>query len=750
MDYTIDPTVFASYWEFALSQAYGAYTAVLFYGILLVLVCIAAPLLYHRAGAGRRTLVLATTAMAILGTAQVIIHIYTAAVGFRITRLAIEGDVWPSAAALGATSLYASLYTARDFLLAANNVVTDSVFIYRCFVIWRRNGRIVALPLLMLIATTVLGFLLAYEDDLATPYHLHHRIPYVTPVAKTLYHLDCRLPYLIVVATNVLLMGLTAGRIWWIRRDASLVLESAHVRRYNTAIAIIILRRCSWLCALVWGRSAGDTTTEPAPPVLHYAGTPALGNTSSIEVRAGISSVVMDIGAAYDNNSGTALGKKCLVIYPFVVQFVRDTGVTGGDETKTGFYAGMLESSFFLAEALTVYQFGRLSDRYGRRPILLLAPLGLGISMLGFGLARTFWMLLSLRFIQGAFNGNLGVAKTAMNEISDPVGATLSPFIGGVLANPAAKWPDTLGKIELLRSHPYFLPCAVSASIAFSSFAFACFGLHETLPSAVERARRRKDGAPSETDPLLSDRNAAFSAAPETVLPLRKLLTRPVCIALLNYGLLCFGDMAYDALLPLVCATPIGFGGLGLKPYDIGLMMGLVGVSNAIIQAFLGGGLIRYFGARRIMNAAFCALVAMFALYPLLTILARRAGRVDGPVIAVLVFQLGCNTMIYFALAAMMLFVMDSAPNRANVGAVTGLSQMVGTVPLVPAFTSSLFALSTKHNLAGGHLVYIVLILIACCGLRCSLLLPHHLRSESKRLRRGSLRRVVYVDGAVG
>jgi MFS family permease len=108
---------------------------------------------------------------------------------------------------------------------------------------------------------------------------------------------------------------------------------------------------------------------------------------------------------------------------------VRDTGITGGDETKTGFYAGLLvsalfspiylridvplfaetqESSFFLAECLTVYQFGRLSDIYGRRPVLLLAPLGLGMSMLGFGLSRTFWMLLGLRCIQGAFNGNLG------------------------------------------------------------------------------------------------------------------------------------------------------------------------------------------------------------------------------------------------------------------------------------------------------------------------------------------------------
>ncbi|KAJ7604167.1 major facilitator superfamily domain-containing protein [Mycena polygramma] len=437
-----------------------------------------------------------------------------------------------------------------------------------------------------------------------------------------------------------------------------------------------------------------------------------------------------------------------LVIYPFVVQFVRDTGVTGGDETKTGFYAGMLESSFFLAECLTVYQFGRLSDRYGRRPVLLLAPLGLGISMLAFGLSRTFWMLLSLRFAQGALNGNLGVAKTMMNEISDPsnvadvfstlllmwsLGATLSPFVGGVLANPATKWPDTFGKIELLRTHPYFLPCAVSASIAFSSFAFAFFGLRETLPSAVEWARQRQNTSPTETDLLLPAQNTAVPAPLDKALPFLQLLTPPVRISMLNHGLLCFCDMAYGALLPLVYATPIEFGGLGLRPYDIGLIMGLVGITNAIIQALLGGSLIRYFGARRVFNAAFCAFVAVFSLYPLLTILARRAGRVDSAVIAVLVLQLSCNSVLYFAFGATMLFIMDSAPNRANVGAVTGLSQMVGTVPraLAPAVTSSLFALSTKHNLVGGHLVYIFLIGVACVGFRCSLLLPRQLRSEA-------------------
>lgn len=95
------------------------------------------------------------------------------------------------------------------------------------------------------------------------------------------------------------------------------------------------------------------------------------------------------------------------------------------------------ESAFFMAESLTVFQTGRLSDIYGRRPVLLLGPLGLAMSMFGFGLSKTFWSLFILRCAQGAFNGNigicpvplfsfaislliLGVAKTAMNEVYTP------------------------------------------------------------------------------------------------------------------------------------------------------------------------------------------------------------------------------------------------------------------------------------------------------------------------------------------
>ncbi|KAJ7830289.1 hypothetical protein B0H14DRAFT_3464890 [Mycena olivaceomarginata] len=427
--------------------------------------------------------------------------------------------------------------------------------------------------------------------------------------------------------------------------------------------------------------------------------------------------------------------------------FVRETGITGRDETKTGFYAGMLasplqfssfpvftdvqESSFFLAECLTVYQLGRLSDIYGRRPVLLFGPLGLGLAMLGFGLCHI--LLDASRCAQGAFNGNLGVAKTVMNEgraasfvilqlltdtyqISDPsnvadifsylqlmwsLGSTASPFMGGVLANAAVKWPDTLGKIVLLRTHPIFSPLRGAASGRFHILRIRVLGLRE-----------RKDATPT---PALADESESgvedCSSAART---------------------------PHTLSLALMYSTPIALGGLGL-------------------ERFSGGASSATFGARRISMNGFCALALVFTMYPVLSLLARRAGRVDKWVVAGVVCQLSCSFAMYFSYGASMLFIMDSAPNRASVGSMTGLSQMAGTVfrsvaPVSPlpfsppspssfllpiflpllseinfqlnwnllfiqSIVSSLFALSVKHNVAGGYLVYIGLVGLTGCAL---------------------------------
>jgi len=77
------------------------------------------------------------------------------------------------------------------------------------------------------------------------------------------------------------------------------------------------------------------------------------------------------------------------------------------------------ESIFYAAEALTVLHWGRASDTIGRRPILLGGMIGLAGSMIGFGLSKRYWMLILSRCAQGAFNGNIGVTKSVMAEITD-------------------------------------------------------------------------------------------------------------------------------------------------------------------------------------------------------------------------------------------------------------------------------------------------------------------------------------------
>jgi MFS family permease len=77
-------------------------------------------------------------------------------------------------------------------------------------------------------------------------------------------------------------------------------------------------------------------------------------------------------------------------IRPYINQLVRELPIVDGDEKKVGYYAGLITSLYFAAEAVTVLQWSRLSDKVGRKPILLCGILGTTVSSLLFGLSRSF------------------------------------------------------------------------------------------------------------------------------------------------------------------------------------------------------------------------------------------------------------------------------------------------------------------------------------------------------------------------
>ncbi|KAJ3802409.1 major facilitator superfamily domain-containing protein [Lentinula aff. detonsa] len=476
------------------------------------------------------------------------------------------------------------------------------------------------------------------------------------------------------------------------------------------------------------------------------------------------------------------------VIYPFINQFVNNTGITGGNEKKTGYYAGIIESAFFLAECFTVMLWGMASDRFGRRPILLLGPLGLCLATLCFGLSTQYRNLMIFRSIQGAFNGNIGVSKTILAELSDStniaqifslapmiwcIGVIMGPSIGGVLANPEQQFPSTLGKIALLREHPFFLPCAVVAFLALSFFLVALIGLKEKLKKDFDAHSQGTDA----TTRLNSDSSVTnygtiqkkpststlcsivsttstldvdLESDQETVLAsdsedeedsktdieppatLKSILIPDVLLPIANYSLIALLDSSYTVLIPLTYTTSVPAGGLGLTPFHVGLILSVWGAANIPFPIFCIPRLIKRFGARTVNFVGVCSFLVGFGSLSGLSMLAGAIGYANWLVWALIPLQfLLSNTVGSMAYATAQIFVVNGAPSKSALGATNGLCQASKTMARTfgPVLATSLFSLSKEHDLFGGYLVYVVFMLITFVCMRTTMSLPREMKN---------------------
>lgn len=74
-------------------------------------------------------------------------------------------------------------------------------------------------------------------------------------------------------------------------------------------------------------------------------------------------------------------------------------------------------SGFALAEASTAILWGTISDKYGRKPIVLSGLAGVALSSLIFGVAQNYWVALAARVVGGLLNGNVSVMQTMVAEM---------------------------------------------------------------------------------------------------------------------------------------------------------------------------------------------------------------------------------------------------------------------------------------------------------------------------------------------
>lgn len=91
-------------------------------------------------------------------------------------------------------------------------------------------------------------------------------------------------------------------------------------------------------------------------------------------------------------------------IFPYIYYMIEDFHITK-DPNQISVYAGMVTSAFTLAEFASSVWWGRLSDKIGRKPVLLCGLIGTAISVLAFGFSKNLSVALFARALGGLLNG---------------------------------------------------------------------------------------------------------------------------------------------------------------------------------------------------------------------------------------------------------------------------------------------------------------------------------------------------------
>ena len=156
---------------------------------------------------------------------------------------------------------------------------------------------------------------------------------------------------------------------------------------------------------------------------------------------------------------------------------------------------GVLAALYSLLQFACSPFWGRLSDRLGRRPVLLLTSLGLALGYLIWGASSTFTMFLVSRVVAGMMAGNLGVATAAMADISTQEGRTKSmglvgaAFGVGFIVGPALG--GALSKVVIssdsLHLNPFAAAAFASMALSLLSATLNFFYLQETLPTELRQ-----------------------------------------------------------------------------------------------------------------------------------------------------------------------------------------------------------------------------------------------------------------------
>ena len=287
------------------------------------------------------------------------------------------------------------------------------------------------------------------------------------------------------------------------------------------------------------------------------------------------------------------------IVIPFLTYLVEDLADSQGI-VEVGIWVGILMTSYSAAQFLFSPIWGSISDRIGRRPVLMIGLIGNTVFFTMFGLANTLIVALIARFLAGVFNGNIAVARAYIGDVSTPkqlatrmgligaafgLGFTIGPFIGGELSDPASRW--SAFESTIFETYPYLLPCIAASVLSLLSLLVAYKNLPESLPVEL---RSKKSNMNLISRFKSSSKNIAST-----------LFSGSISVIIWMTMLFVFGFTIMHAVFILYTGMDVSNGGLSFNEAQNGRIFAVIGIAGILTQGVLIGPLSRKFGSRGLL-----------------------------------------------------------------------------------------------------------------------------------------------------
>lgn len=314
---------------------------------------------------------------------------------------------------------------------------------------------------------------------------------------------------------------------------------------------------------------------------------------------------------------------------------------------------GLIISSFSVAQLIFAPIWGRVSDRYGRRPVILIGLTAAAVAYVVFGFATSVWLLFASRLIQGAGGGTTAVAQAYVADTIEPgdrakalgwlsASTSLGVMLGPVIGSFAAHWGQEA-------------PGLVAATLTLLNVAFAWRWLPEPP----------RHGAMPLKKPL-------WHAAWVVLRHPRERVPRLIWI----YAAGMLGFSAMTSILSLYLGAEFG-----ITEKTIGYVFLYVGALSLVMRSLVLGAVVRRIGETGAMRAGTILLTVGLLLYPAAHSLA---------VLALIIPFVPIGTALLFPATTAL---MSRASDRAELGTTMGVAQTFAGVSRViaPLMATSAF-----------------------------------------------------------